>query len=62
MSIKSIFGSVFFSVLAALIIYDLLVKGLLSKVGISGYDDTFDGAHEPGVIYQDRAGRKYIAA
>lgn len=47
MSIKSIFGSVFFSVLAALVIYDLVVKGLLAKMGVDGYDATqnFDADH-----------------
>lgn len=62
MSIKSIFGSVFISCLAALILYDMLVKGFIAKTGLSPYDNTFEPKHEPGVIYQDEAGRKYIAA
>lgn len=68
MSIKSIFGSVFFSALAALIIYDLVVKGLVEKVR-NQYDDTFDNfsgksaeQFEPGTICVDRYGRKFVAA
>lgn len=42
MNVSKIFGATFFSVLAALVLYDLVGKGLLSKIGVSSYDDTFD--------------------
>lgn len=49
MKIGNYFGATFISVLLALIIYDLVVKGLVgglaAKVGLSGYDDTFNPAN-----------------
>jgi hypothetical protein len=42
MNVSKIFGATFFSVLAALVLYDLVGKGLLSKLGVSSYDDTFN--------------------
>ncbi len=44
MSFKGIFGATFFSVLAALIIYDLVVKGVVA--GFNKYDNTFDPSGE----------------
>lgn len=45
MSIKSIFGATFVSVIAALVIYDLVVKGLVAKIA-NQFDDTFDAVKE----------------
>lgn len=41
MNIKAIFGATFFSVLAALILYDLVVKGIVSQIS-NKYDNTYD--------------------
>lgn len=54
MNFKAIFGPVFFSVLAALILYDLLVKGLVGKVFTkNAYDNTFDPAGDARKMFSD---------
>lgn len=42
MNIQKIFGATFFSVLAALVLYDLVGKGMIAKVTGNSYDDTFN--------------------
>ena len=41
MNIGKIFGATFFSVLAALIVYDMAVKGVVGGL-LNKYDDTFE--------------------
>ncbi len=49
MNLGKIFGATFFSVIAAMIAYDLIVKNLVSGVLPSGkYDDTFDSLNPVG--------------
>lgn len=43
LNLGAIFGTTFFSVIAALIIYDMVVKGLLANLNIGKYDNTFQG-------------------
>lgn len=42
MSFKGIFGATFFSVLAALVLYDLVIKGVVSGLMPNKYDNTYD--------------------
>ena len=43
MNLKAIFGPVFLSVIAALVLYDLIIKGLVGKfMPKNTYDNTFD--------------------
>ena len=41
MNLKAILGTTFLSVLAALVVYDLVVKSAIAKV-MNKYDNTFD--------------------
>lgn len=46
MNVKGIFGATFMSCLAALIIYDLVVKGVVASFSSNKYDNTFDPSGE----------------
>lgn len=56
MNLGRIFGATFFSVVAALVAYDLVGKNLLSK--ISGYDNTNFNGFNPA----DKSGSDYFIA
>lgn len=57
MNLGRIFGATFFSVIAALVAYDLVGKNLLSKV--SGYDNTFNPEGKSGSDYFIANGKVY---
>lgn len=42
MKLGSIFGPVFFSVVAALVLYDLVIKSAIAAIMPNKYDNTFD--------------------
>lgn len=58
MKLGNIFGATFISVIAALIIYDLVVKGLLSKF-TDGYDGT-ENFNDFGQTKQMQVGEMFV--
>ena len=59
MSFGRIFGPTFFSVLAALVLYDLVGKGLIAKVGLNTYDDTFNPEGKQSEYFIGEDGKVY---